>query len=62
MTTVIEQRLDRRGTAAQWVTANPVLLEGEAGLETDTGKRKIGDGATAWVSLLYSSGPDTSFI
>lgn len=43
----------RRGTAAQWTTANPVLASGEFGLETDTKKLKIGDGTTAWTSLGY---------
>jgi hypothetical protein len=46
----------RRGTAAQWVTADPVLESGEAGFETDTGKFKIGDGATDWVELSYAGG------
>ena len=43
----------RRGTAAEWTAANPVLAEGELGLETDTKLYKIGDGATAWNSLDY---------
>ena len=43
----------RRDTAANWTTANPVLAIGEQGYETDTGKRKIGDGSTAWSSLSY---------
>lgn len=43
----------RRGTAAQWTAKNPVLAQGEPGLETDTGLRKTGDGSTAWVSLPY---------
>lgn len=47
----------RRGTAAEWTSANPTLLAGELGLETDTNKFKIGDGATAWGSLSYSSLP-----
>ena len=46
----------RRGTAAQWTSANPTLASGEMGLETDTGKLKIGDGSLDWVSLVYSSG------
>ena len=46
----------RRGTAAQWITADPVLESGEAGFETDTGKFKIGDGATGWVELSYAAG------
>lgn len=43
----------RRGTAAQWTSVNPVLSEGEAGYETDTGKFKLGDGITAWNALDY---------
>lgn len=45
----------RRGTAAQWTSANPTLSDGEWGVETDTRKFKIGNGATAWNSLLYST-------
>src|SRR5271166_403646 len=43
----------RRGTAAQWTSANPILAQGEMGLETDTTFIKIGDGVTAWASLAY---------
>lgn len=46
----------RRDTAAAWTAANPVLLAGEAGFETDTRRLKIGDGVTAWNSLFYSGG------
>jgi hypothetical protein len=46
----------RRGTAAQWASVNPTLSSGEPGMETDTLKLKIGDGATAWNSLAYTSG------
>jgi hypothetical protein len=48
----------RRGTAAQWTTANPVLADGELGVESDTGNVKVGDGATAWTGLRYSASPD----
>lgn len=41
----------RRGTAAQWAAANPVLAQGELAFETDTGLTKVGDGATAYASL-----------
>jgi len=44
----------RRSTAAQWISANPILASGEPGLETDTRKGKYGDGVTRWVSLPYS--------
>lgn len=43
----------RRDTAANWTAADPTLLAGELGYETDTGKWKIGDGSTAWTSLAY---------
>ena len=47
----------RRGTAAQWadsVIANTVILApGEVGLETDTGKFKIGNGSSVWSALSY---------
>ena len=36
-------------------TANPVLLKGEVVYESDTRRRKIGDGVTAWKSLPYES-------
>ena len=58
---VVTQIQIRRGTAAQWTSANPTLASGEFGYETDTGKFKIGDGSTAWNSLGYkASGTVTS--
>lgn len=45
----------RRGTAAQWTSANPILAEAEFGYETDTLKMKMGDGITDWDSLAYVS-------
>lgn len=47
------QILMRRGTAAQWVAANPTLAEGEQGVELDTGRSKIGNGTAAWNALAY---------
>tara|TARA_R100000654_G_scaffold1710_1_gene6308 strand:+ start:3094 stop:4284 length:1191 start_codon:yes stop_codon:yes gene_type:complete len=49
----IQQRVD---TASAWTTANPTLLSGEIGWESDTKKYKIGDGSTAWTSLAYAPG------
>ena len=48
----------RRDTAANWTAANPVLAQGEIGIELDglgtsTVLQKIGDGVTAWASLPY---------
>ena len=45
----------RNGTAAQWTSANPTLMVGEIGAETDTGRFKIGNGSTAWNSLTYAA-------
>jgi lysophospholipase L1-like esterase len=41
----------RRDTAANWATANPVLRQGEEGYVLDTGDRKLGDGSTPWIAL-----------
>jgi hypothetical protein len=46
----------RRDTAANWASVNPVLADGEAGIEKDTKKFKVGDGSTTWNSLLYQIG------
>lgn len=43
----------RRDTAANWTAADPILAQGEIGLETNTLKLKIGDGATLWHLLSY---------
>ena len=42
----------RRGTAAEWTAANPVLAPGEAGVETDTNQIKIGNGTDTWDELV----------
>jgi len=43
----------RRGTASAWTAANPLLADGEMGIESDTDQFKIGDGVTYWNSLAY---------
>jgi hypothetical protein len=52
----------RNDTAANWTSANPTLGDGEWGYETDTGKLKIGDGATAWNSLGYTYTNNTTTV
>lgn len=55
MADVIKYRFRvRRRTAAEWTSINEILLDSEIGLESDTGLGKIGDGVTAWNSLLYT--------
>lgn len=50
----------KRGTSNSWTTQNPILLEGQPGVETrgeSSPRIKIGDGSTAWSSLKYAA-PD----
>ena len=48
---IIKHRYD---TVANYVSDNPVMLAGEMGIESTTGRVKYGDGTTAWNSLAYS--------
>jgi hypothetical protein len=41
----------RRATSAQWSADNPVLLEGEIGIDTTTGYIKVGNGTDTWSAL-----------
>ena len=45
----------RRDTPSNWSSENPVLLEGEIGLELDStrNRMKIGNGTDAWNDLPY---------
>lgn len=43
--------LQRRGLATEWASANPVLGNGEIGVEQDSAIIKVGDGITAWNAL-----------
>ncbi len=54
MAVIIQLRND---TAANWTNTNPVLAVGEFGIEIDTRKFKIGDGASTWSGLPYYSEP-----
>lgn len=44
---------NKRDTAQNWISNNPVLLDGEIGID-DYGRIKVGDGETAWVDLPYA--------
>ena len=51
----------RRGTKTEWLEFNPILMEGELGIEyPDTGigtglcKFKLGDGYSKWSELVYA--------
>ena len=44
----------RRDTAANWLSSNPILAQGETGFETDSRAMKLGDGTTRWADLKYA--------
>jgi hypothetical protein len=50
MATIIQIRRD---TASNWTSVNPLLAQGEMGLETDTNLFKFGDGSSLWTPLPY---------
>jgi len=45
----------KRALSSNWALVNPLLLEGEEGLETDTNRKKTGNGISRWNDLPYSS-------
>ena len=52
----------RRDTTERWRTINPILQEGELGIDTDTGKMKIGDGFSSWTELPYLKVDSDGFV
>jgi hypothetical protein len=45
---MVARILHRYNEANYWAELNPVLGEGELGIESDTGLSKLGNGKTAW--------------
>jgi hypothetical protein len=45
----------RRGTSAEWAAANPILAQGELGINLDGNRFKIGTGLTSWNYLDYTA-------
>jgi hypothetical protein len=50
----------RRDTQANWERINPVLADGEPGLNYDTNQVKYGDGESDWMTLDYAGGGSSS--
>lgn len=46
----------KRMTASEWQASNLILLDGEIGVESDTGKAKIGNGRDRFSDLKYLAG------
>lgn len=49
----------RRNLSANWKSVDPILAEGEIGVEADTLKVKVGNGVLAWSDLPYINGDVT---
>ena len=45
----------RRGTSAEWASANPILAQGEIGVNLDGNRFKVGTGLTSWNYLDYTA-------
>lgn len=48
----------RRSSAGDWTSANPILAQGEMGIELDTNRFKIGNGVDRWADLPYTGFAD----
>lgn len=58
MTETIPVRVQhKRMSARDWVSSPLVLLDGELGVESDTGKVKVGNGRDRFSALQYLTGP-----
>ena len=47
----------KRMSASQWATSSLILLDGELGIECDTGFVKVGNGTSRFSELQYLTGP-----
>ena len=52
--------IQRRDTAANWSSANPVLEAGELGYDTTNKTIKVGDGSTRWNALTAITGSNVT--
>lgn len=58
MTETIPIRVQhKRMSASDWANSPLVLLDGELGVESDTGNVKVGNGRDLYSNLLYLTGP-----
>ena len=52
----------RRDTTAGWADADPILAQGELGLDTDLNTFKIGNGTAAWSELAFYAGSSDTIV
>lgn len=48
--------INKSDTAVNWTASNPILAQGEIGIELVTNKLKIGNGVLAWNDIAYFGG------
>ena len=51
-----------RGNMLDWFNYNPVLSNGELGIESDTNRIKVGNGIDGWNNLTYITDKHFSFL
>ena len=58
MTETIPVRVQhKRMSASEWASSSLILLDGELGVESDTGQVKVGNGRDRFSALQYLTGP-----
>lgn len=55
MATTLARQIQRAGTTAEWASVNPILAAGEFGVDRTLNRAKLGDGATPWSSLGWTT-------
>ncbi len=45
----------RRGSTSEWESSNPILAQGELGVDLTVGRFKVGTGLTGWNNINYSA-------
>ena len=63
MTETIPIRVQhKRMSASDWTNSSLILLDGELGVESDTGKVKVGNGRDRFSALQYLTGPKANVV
>lgn len=61
MKQLVARFTEEHHTAKEWNNLNTILLAGQMGIETDTRRFKIGDGATPWMELGYITSTSATY-
>lgn len=55
MTNLVGPIQHKHGTTQQWASSNVPLRDGELGIDSTLRRMEVGDGATLWAGLPWSS-------